>query len=233
METWTGQRPPRRRGAPDLAQVVDAGVRIADAEGLPAVSMRRIATELRSGTASLYRILESREELLDHMVDAVLGSALPPAASGDWRHDLAGVARNRRSLLHCHAWLGGQLAGRPALGPNALRHHESALAATAALTDDPTIAGSVVEVVFAYVLGAVARELAAGEAARRTGRSEEAWRAGVGPYLRRVLDSGEYPHLSRTVREAADLDADARFEWGLARVLDGVAAAGVVRRDAS
>jgi AcrR family transcriptional regulator len=223
MIIWEQERPPRRRGAPDLPEIVTTAVSLADQEGLDAVSLRRVATALRSGTASFYRVIDSRDELLDRMVDAVLARHVPPEASGNWRADLAAVARNRRAMLKTHPWLGPELAGRPAIGPHALIHHERALEAAAGYAEDATAASSAVETVLAYVLGAAARELAETQVQRRSGITEEQWRASVAPYLQQALNSGSYPHLQRMVHEATDLDADERFERGLACVLAGLA----------
>jgi AcrR family transcriptional regulator len=223
MVIWSQAPPPRRGSAPNLPEIVAAAVALADREGLDAVSLRRVATALRSGTASFYRVLDSRDELLDRMVDAVLGRHVPPEASGDWRADLAAVARNRRAMFNAHPWLGNELAGRPAIGPSALLHHERALEAAAGYADDPTAASSAGVTVLAYVLGTVARELAETRTQRHSGLTEEQWRASVAPYLQQALHSGNYPHLKRMVHEATDLDADERFERGLACVLAGLA----------
>ncbi len=221
--TWTKVRGTRRGTAPDLTQIVRAAVALADAEGIDAVSMRRVAAALRSGTASLYRCIDSREELLDLMVDAVLGDDPHPPPSGDWRADLTAFARQLRVLLRRHPWLGPQTAGRPTLGPHALGHYEFALTATTSLTADATSAAGVVDTVMAYVLGATAREMAEAETQRRTGMTEQEWRALVGPYVRQIVQSGRYPQVARAVREAEDLDHEQRFEFGLACVLDGIA----------
>jgi AcrR family transcriptional regulator len=223
MVIWNQERPARRGNAPDLPEIVAAAVALADQEGLDAVSLRRVATVLRSGTASFYRALGSRDELIDRMVDAVLGRHLPSPASGDWRTDLTAVARNRRAMLTAHPWLGTELAGRPAIGPNALLHHERALEAAAGYADDPTAASGAVETVLAYVLGAAARELAETRTQQRSGLSEEQWRGAVAPYLQEALNSGNYPLLRRMVHEATDPDVDERFERGLACVLAGLA----------
>jgi hypothetical protein len=82
----------------------------------------------------------------------------------------------------------------------------------------------VVDTLMAYVLGATARELAEAETRRRTGMTEDQWRQLVGPYVREIVHSGQYPHLARTIREADDRDDQQRFEFGLACVLDGIAA---------
>jgi hypothetical protein len=101
--------------------------------------MRRVAGALRSGTA-LYRCIDGREELLDLMVDAVLGDDPHPPPSGHWRADLAALAQQLRVLLRRHPWVRPQMAGRPTLGPHVLGHYEFALTATTSLTADATAA---------------------------------------------------------------------------------------------
>jgi AcrR family transcriptional regulator len=195
----------------------------ADAEGLPALSMRRVAADLGSGTASLYRYVASRDELLDLMIDEVKG-AEHTELTGDWRADLESVARQVRATLLRHPWLSGEIPGRPALGTNSLRRHEAALLAAAPLTGDITFAAAAVDVVLAYVFGTVTQELAELQAQRRSGLTKEQWQASVGPYIREVIESGEYPQFSRRVIEGADRTAEEVFAFGLAVVLDGIAA---------
>lgn len=223
MSVWHEERVPRRGRAPGLSEIVQAAVELADAEGLDAVTLRRVAGVLGSGTASFYRALNNRDELLDRMVDEVLGRHLPAHPSGEWRSDLAAVARNRRTMLNAHPWLGAHLAGRPAIGPQALAHHERALAAAAGYSDDPAVSSGAVETVLAFVLGATAREVAERQAELRSGLTEGQWHLSVATYVQQVLDSGAYPHLEQMVRKVSDSDANVRFERGLACVLDGLA----------
>ncbi|MEU9116979.1 TetR/AcrR family transcriptional regulator C-terminal domain-containing protein [Streptomyces sp. NPDC048483] len=221
---WKKERRAPRRQAPSVERIVQAAIVIADSEGLSALSMRRVAADLDSGTASLYRYVDSRDELLDLMIDDIHGEGGPPPLSGDWRTDLTGVARDVRATLLRHPWLGSELTGRPALGANSLRRYDIALTAAAALTPDITLATGVVDTVMAYVFGAVTQELAELQAQRRSGLTEDEWRAGVGPYLREVIESGRYPQFARRVVEAEDAAPEEQFEFGLACVLDGVAA---------
>lgn len=220
---WAKERRSPRRQAPGVEQIVRTAIAIADAEGLPAVSMRRVATDLGSGTASLYRYVASRDELLDLMIDEVKG-AEHTEITGDWRADLASVAHQVRLTLLRHPWLSGELPGRPALGTNSLRRHEAALAAAAGLTADITLAAGVVDTVLAYVFGTVAQELAELQAQRRSGLTKEQWQASVGPYIRDVITSGRYPQFTRRVVEGEEWSAERVFEFGLNCVLDGVAA---------
>ncbi|WP_262496174.1 TetR/AcrR family transcriptional regulator C-terminal domain-containing protein [Nonomuraea sp. SYSU D8015] len=185
--------------------------------------MRRVAADLESGTASLYRYVTSRDDLIDLMIHTVQGQ--PPPLSGDWRADLAAVARDLGATLLRHPWLGSELAGRPALGANSLRRQDVALAAASALIPDIALAAHAVGAVLAYVFGAVAGEVAEEQAQRRIGLSKDQWRESVAPYIRDVISSGDYPHFARRVVEAEDVGPEESFEFGLACVLDGVAAA--------
>ncbi|MET8335797.1 TetR/AcrR family transcriptional regulator C-terminal domain-containing protein [Streptosporangium canum] len=221
---WSRDPYSPKRQAISVRSLVAAAVVIADAEGLEALSMRRVAAELGSGTTSVYRYVKNRDELLDLMVDAVRGEDFPRLPSGDWRSDLARIAYGQRELMLRHPWLGTLLATRPALGPHSLRHMDYALAAAESLTADPTRAANVIGLIGDYVLGAVSRELAELEARRRTGQSEDEWRASVAPYIREVVESGAYPHFARRVVEARDPSFTEQFTFGLERILDGIGA---------
>jgi AcrR family transcriptional regulator len=220
---WAKERRSPRRQAPSVEQIVRTAITIADTEGLPALSMRRVAADLGSGTASLYRYVASRDDLLDLMIDEVKG-AEDTELTGDWRADLASVARQVRATLLRHPWLSGEIPGRPALGTNSLRRHEAALVAAAPLTSDITFVAGAVDAVLAYVFGTVTQELAELQAQRRSGRTKEQWQASVGPYIREVIASGAFPQFSRRVVEGADRSAEEVFEFGLGCVLDGIAA---------
>ncbi|GAB3575298.1 TetR/AcrR family transcriptional regulator C-terminal domain-containing protein [Amycolatopsis endophytica] len=202
-------------------------IAIADAEGLDALSMRRIASEMGSGTTSLYRHVASKDELIELMVDAIHGeeAAPPPSPDEDWRDELAGLARRSRVVLLRHPWLAQQAARWPTLGPNVIARADHELGVVSRMTNDPTLASLVVTTLNTHVLGAVSAELAELETQRSTGMTEGEWRGWVGAYVRQVVESGRYPHFNRRVLEAADPDFDARFEFGLDCLLTGLEAA--------
>ncbi|GAA0494798.1 TetR/AcrR family transcriptional regulator [Streptomyces olivaceiscleroticus] len=224
MPVWAREHSAPRRRAPSVDQIVRRAVTVADEEGVAAVSMRRIATDLGSGTASLYRYIAGRDELLDLMIDAVHGEEAPPVLAGDWRADLTSFARQQRAILLRHPWLTAELTGRPPLGPNWLRRADTVLSAAAALTCDATLATQAVGVVQAYVSGAVSAEVAEEQARQRHGLTEEEWQSEVGPYIRTIVDAGHHPHLARRIVEAEEVPPDQVFDFGLACVLDGLAA---------
>jgi AcrR family transcriptional regulator len=217
-----------RRPQPALThdQIVRAAIEIADGEGVEALSMRKVAARLGSGTMSLYRYVSSKDDLIDLMVDEVMGEEdLPDEPSGGWRSELARLARRTRRVARRHPWAIRFVLARPNLGPNALRQIEYAMTAVDGLGLDVDGMLDMVSTVNAFVIGFVQAELAEEEAQRRTGLDEEQWRARMQPYLRQLLATGRYPFLERIVMEAEDFpDVDATFERRLALVLDGLAA---------
>ncbi|MFC0864672.1 TetR/AcrR family transcriptional regulator C-terminal domain-containing protein [Sphaerimonospora cavernae] len=223
-QVWSRERRTPRRPALTVERIVEVCVAISDAEGLEALSMRRVAADLGTGTTSLYRHVAGRDELIELMIDAVLGGDADPPLTGDWHADLATMARGQRAARLSHPWLCAVLASRPALGPNSLRKMEHALATAGELTSDITLAADIVALIGDYVAGAVSRELSEREAQRRTGLTEEQWRSSMAPYIHKVVTSGAYPQFARRVVEARDRSFDEQFECGLACLLRGIAA---------
>jgi AcrR family transcriptional regulator len=198
------------------AEITATAVAIADGDGLDAVSMRRVAAELGTGAASLYRYVETRDDLLDLMSDAVAAEYRTDRTTGDWLHDLVDVGLQARDLLRRHRWLIAIMATRVTVGPNAVRLIEHVLQI---LKDHPADAETKLEM-FAVLNGMavlfVQNELA-GEAASTQRQAG---------YLVHAAESGDFPLLAtllaggtgvRAPRSAAD-----RFADVLERVLAGL-----------
>lgn len=205
--------------------VAKAAVELADRSGIEAVTMRAVAGALGVGTMSLYRYVSTREELVDLMVDRVLGELTLDGVAPDWRSVLTALARQTRALAHRHPWMATAGPGaRPAMGPNML----SWLEGTLSRLDQPQLSiDQVLDMewtVQAFVLGFVQAELADQEAQRATGLTEQEWRQRMGPYVAALIATGKYPYLARIVRDAEDFpDPDVLFERRLGYVLDGLA----------
>jgi AcrR family transcriptional regulator len=228
-----GRQAPRRVRSLSRGEIVAAAVKVADAEGSGAISMRRIARELNAGAMSLYWHVASKDELLDLMLDAVEGEQEFPAATGDWRTDLRAMALTQRSVLHRHQWLMDFIGGRPPLGPNTLRNLELAMAVSDTMGLDVTTSFNVLSTISTYVMGAVLREFRESRVAQRdeeqVGHLSEAERYEMmAAHAERLRTTGRFPHFLRIFDEGIDPDApetrDARFEFGLDCVLDGIAA---------
>ncbi|MGW2170910.1 TetR/AcrR family transcriptional regulator [Streptomyces sp. NPDC001705] len=222
MLVWERPEPPERPVPAPLnrEKIVRAAIRLADADGLEAVSLRKVATALGVGPMRLYGYIAGKEELLDLMVDAVYAEIRPVGDS--WREVLRSLAETTRRAAHEHEWLADLLGGRPQLGPHALARGEAVVAALDEVDTDTVM--PVVTSVDAYVIGAVRREIADRRAERATGMDERRWQASLGPYLERTFATGRFPALATVVRDAAHLDADETFRMGLDFLLDGIEA---------
>ncbi|MGW4443730.1 TetR/AcrR family transcriptional regulator [Streptomyces sp. NPDC004376] len=222
MLVWERPEPANRPVPAPLnrERIVRAAVQLADADGLEAVSLRKVAAVLGVGPMRLYGYIDSKEELLDLMVDAMYAE-IRPVGDG-WRGMLRSLAETTRQAAHEHEWLADLLGGRPQLGPHALANGETVVAALGDLGVDAVM--PVVAAVNAYVIGAVRREIAERRAERASGMDERRWQAELGPYLTRTFATGRFPALSTVVRDADHLDADHTFRLGLDFLLDGIEA---------
>jgi AcrR family transcriptional regulator len=211
---------------PSLAreQIVRAAIELADAEGLEALTMRRLATKLGVGAMSLYWHIPKKEDLLDLMLDAALGEVeLPEPPSGGWRADLRLFAHHMLGVLRRHTWLPPLISSRPLPGPNALRYVEVFLSELDGLGLDFNTSRGILSAVDAYVDGFAQREAASEEVRQRTGMPEAEWHAALAAYFQQILLSGQYPTLARIIARNAEIDADSSFEFGLECLLDGIA----------
>lgn len=208
-----------------LPQIVRAGLKVAAAESLAAVSMSRVATELGVGTMSLYRYVESKRELLELMVDTALGP--PPAARPDatWRHGLSDWAWSQLTAYRDNLWaVQVPLAGPPAY-PNALGWLERALYYMRRTGLDESQKMSVILLLSNYVRTQATMEAQIDAAVRAAGMSGAEAMAGYGQLLRLLLDEDRFPQLM-SVAAAGVLDKadpwEDEFTFGLERILDGV-----------
>jgi AcrR family transcriptional regulator len=221
-----GQHPPLTRDT-----IAAAGIAIADAEGIGALSMRKVAAELGCGTMSLYRHVSSKDELLDIMIDAGIGETADAAATpgGNWREDLRRSACGLRAAILRHPWVVQVIGRRPAPGPNMLASTEATLSAVDGLGMSIDQMLWTIGLVNAFVVGFVVNELAEREwrypLADQSGPQARQWASVMVPYMQNIIESGQYPLVSRMVIDAEDFpDPDAVFGWQLDRVLDGLAA---------
>jgi AcrR family transcriptional regulator len=227
------RNPRSQRPSLTREQIVRAAIQLANAEGLEALSMRRLAKELGAGAMSLYWHVPNKEDLLDLMLDTAFGEVdLPEQPSANWRADLRLFARHMLSVLRRYRWLPALISSRPLPSPNRVRHIERFLSELVGLGIDFTTIGGILSTVEAYVDGVAQREAAPEAIRRRTGMTEAEWRAAFAAYMEQILSSGQYPTLARLIARNAEVSADATFEFGLECVLDGIAAhIAAVRRD--
>ncbi|MDQ2677101.1 MAG: TetR/AcrR family transcriptional regulator [Actinomycetota bacterium] len=152
------ERATRRRPRADgitVERIVDVAIRLVDDEGLAALTVRRIGDELGTGSASLYRHVASREELIVLMVDQVIGEVDLPDPELPARERMAQLAHELRRVLLDHAALLPALTAAPLLGPNALRGSEVGLVSALDAGHPPEVATAAVLALIDFVLGTV------------------------------------------------------------------------------
>jgi AcrR family transcriptional regulator len=208
-------RPARR----SREEITAAALAIADREGLDGVSMRRVAADLGTGAASLYRYVETRDDLLDLMIDATGAEYVFPDPTGDWLADLLAIGDQARAIMRRHPWLPSLLITRAVLGPNGLALLEHVLAALA-----PHPAGTAAKLEAFAMFNTVTALFAQNEL---TGGSDRQQRNAA--YLQHALATGGYPRLAGLLAPATAApgpapDPAGRYRDIMARILTGLLA---------
>jgi AcrR family transcriptional regulator len=218
-------RGPKR--AYNKEKIAVAAIRIADAKGLEAASMRRIAAKLGSGAASLYRYVANKQDLFDLMADTVLGEARMPRSSRNWRADLRKAARLYRAMYLRHPWMLTVSGFRMLNGTNLLRWVEYTLSAIDGHSLDIDEMLVLSNTLFAYARGHAASEIGEREASVRSGMSRVDWMNEHAESVRCIVESGRFPYFNRIVKDAATPHREAieerGFQDGLECLLDGFA----------
>jgi AcrR family transcriptional regulator len=233
-----GQAEPATRGPRaglSAAAIVAAAIEIADADGLAAVSMGKIAERLGYTPMSLYRHVPSKDDLLTLVQDAALGEPPPTAAVADgWRDALATWARDITTAYRAHLWvLDVPITGPPAM-PNQIAWLERALAALAGtpLTDGERLSVALVLSGYSRSWAQLTRDLQRG--LERSGFTEPEMARQYGQVLGRLVTEDRFPAVHAAIRDGLfdDVDegddhagsegVDVEFEFGLQRILDGI-----------
>jgi AcrR family transcriptional regulator len=220
------QRPARSGRGPvpeySTGEIARAAVTLADSGGLSAVTMRAVAAAVGTGPASLYRYVRTRDELLELMVDQVIGEDLGDGVrSGDPVADLLALARRTLATFRRHPWLAGLPSGFLP-GPGTLAYMEEVLAILAG-TD---LSGSAKLELFGLYSGMI-RTFALLEAEQhQAGRDIDTWMPQVAAYLIEVVATGKYPYLAAALASrpaAGDYSPlEPAFDRALTRVLSGL-----------
>ena len=225
-----GTRGPKR--GLTLERIVAAGIAVAARDGLEAVSMAGVAKELGAGTMSLYRYVDSKDELLMLMVDTALG---PPSSDSahvvdGWRAALDAWARGVRRAYSDHPWTLKVPITAPPLGPNNVAWMERALTAMA---DTPLAESEKLSTLL--LLSGFVRNHATLTADLASGAAAAPPAATYGAILSQLADDAAYPAVHRAIASGSlddeEEDFEADFEFGLARILDGIESLIAVKRD--
>lgn len=207
-------------------RAVRVALAIADAEGLSALSLRRVATEMGAATTELHMHIASRDELVRRMVDTVLGEGIfPDPAPPGWRARLEVAARLQWAIYRRHPWLAQLMSfTRPPLVPNALAYTEWGLRAVDGLGLDPNTMLLVHLTIASHVRGLAVNLEQEAQSEQDTGLTAVQWLDSEGEAAAStILATDPYPLFSEILaRPDVHLDLDAIFEFALVRILDGI-----------
>lgn len=203
--------------------IVEAAIRVADAEGLEAVSMKRVAAELGFTTMALYRHVDSKDELLAMMWNAS-AVGLPEVTGEGWRQRLANWASVQFDSVCRRTWILQMPMARPPAGPASLAWVEQALQTMDGTGLSEAAKMGVIGLISTYALSEARMQY---EGSRAGGAPDTDYAT----VLREVVDEATYPALHRAAW-SGELDEPRgeqrptfdrnQFRFGLDRILDGV-----------
>jgi DNA-binding transcriptional regulator YhcF (GntR family) len=224
--------PPRRTpsvSAPveELSQesVVRVAIELADADGLPALSMRRIAAELGVSTMALYRYVGGKDALVLQMVETAIGDfPFPAKRPSDWRAAIEQAARLQWAAYRRHLWLASAVTlNRPQYLPKLAMHTDAVLRAVAGLDVDASTAMYAAITVFGYVRGVALNLEPEAQAEQDTGVTADEWAALQADRLADLIRTGGLAGFQALADFDFDYDLDQLFDFGLKVLLDGLA----------
>jgi AcrR family transcriptional regulator len=207
-------RPRRRqRGSLTAEAILDAAERVA-AAGFDALTIRAVAAELQAAPMALYRYFATKDDLVDALLNRVLGRFEPELATDDWLADLGSLADQHRRMLMEHPWAIVPLFTHPTPGLNSVRVGEVMLGALFR----GGITGEAAVVTFSAILG-LNYGWTAFTAARRDARSDRALRD-----ILAALPSNEFPLTVGVADSMAGYGSDEHYDGALHQLLAGIRA---------
>ena len=226
LDMWTRGEPGKRQSRFSRADIATVALRIADTEGIDAVSMRRVASELGAGTMTLYHYVRTKDELLALVFDEIMGEVVVPddqPLPSNWRDAISVIARRSRDSLRKHQWM-FDISDDPAIGPNAVRHFDQTLQAVSSMPGTLNDKLDVLTAVDEYVFGFCMHERSSFHDVDDVDEMIE--------YVKELVATGDYPTLERFIAEHGleqlwgQLEShshdESRFDRNLARLLDGI-----------
>jgi AcrR family transcriptional regulator len=215
-----------QRAALSPQQIANAALNIADAEGIDAVTMRRIATDLGVAPMAAYRYVNGKDDVIGLMIDLAYAEIELPD-EGNWRNVLRALAISTRDMIARHPWLTQLTASQAAfvLTPHRMAAADRALAALDLPGLDADMRMALSQAVNSYVQGSATTGVALQQAMEGRGwATGHEMRDGLAPEMTWLLTTRRYPAFERYIREGRRKDEwEWQFEIGLDCLLDGIA----------
>ena len=213
----TRKAPVARRAPLSRERIVQVAVSLADEMGFEALSMRKLADELRAAPMALYRHVTSKEDLLDGMIDAVFAEIDVPSGQEEWKAEMRRRAIETRAALSRHRWANGLMESRTNPGPANARYHNAYIGCLREAGFPFRQAVHAYNAVQSYTYGFALQEKHL--SFDTTEESVEVARTTIAGY------AAEYPYLAEVVSEftsSGGYDYDFEFEIALDLILDSI-----------
>jgi TetR/AcrR family tetracycline transcriptional repressor len=207
-----------------LERILDAAGRIADADGLEALSMRRLGAELAAGATSVYWHVRNKDELLDLLVDRIIGEIVAEIAPAEgWRQQMIEVANAARRVLLRHRHLATVIGSRPTLGPNALSALEWTIGRLREAGFPELTAALGANAIVNWASGQAVFEARDPMGPSVSDEERAAYLAAVAATFA-ALPPDRYPNTVAILPIMGSISSDSQFESGLRWILDGMEA---------
>lgn len=223
---WTREKaaPPARETL-SREQIVRRAMDLLDSEGLAGLSMRKLAAKLDSGATSLYWHVQTKDDLIDLVIDDIYGEIdVPEPELAGWRAGVTLFAHSLRATVLRHAWLPEVLYSRPRLGPNAMSVGSRAIVLFSAAGFTGRDVDYAMGAVMSYVIGSASSEVSVRTTVRETGKSMEDWAREIAELSQGTDGLDAAPEAKLRWPSGADLDTmqSEAFAFGLDSLLDGL-----------
>lgn len=221
---WTRKKGSAPRETLSREQIVAAALALLDEQGVGGLNMRKLADRLGAGTTSLYWHVQTKDDLIELVVDEVYGEVDVPAPGlAGWRNGVTLFAHSLRAAVLRHQWIPEVIYGRPSMGPQAVVLGSRGLALFEAAGFDELDIDFAMGTVMAYVFGISSSEVAWRRMAAESGSTEAEWTGEVVDEALAMSDGD--PAMTASInRRSADPGAlqDRSFTFGLETILDGL-----------
>ena len=211
----TASIPVRRRGQLSRARILATALELVDQDGLEALTMRRLADQLRVDPMSIYNHVDGKDALLDGLADALWDQVEAPGRDSDWKEAFRLLATSLRNLAHAHPHAYSLLFSRGVLPEPALRAFDASLGALERAGLDRQAAAEMLRTLLSYAVGYGMLEL---PAASVSGSTELERLVSIA----RAVPRDAPANLVEVARLMADCDLDFQFDLGLDLIISGL-----------
>ncbi len=211
----------KKQNSMTAAWIVSAAMEYADENGIEALTMRKLAAVVKSAPMTMYYHIDSREKLIDQMVERVFAEIDLPSEGADWRSAIRSRCLSARAVLNRHPWAAPLMESRSNPGPESLGHHNAVIGCFRRAGFPMSLVAHAYAILDSFIYGFAFEE------AVLPGDTQEAY-APIAEQIAEQIAVGGFNDLAAFTREhvlKSDYRFGSSFEFGLDLILDGLSQA--------